>query len=42
MHSFTIIVITTENQAELAFEGTSSGESKDFQVFSLGSKVSYV
>ncbi|CAM9660137.1 unnamed protein product [Pylaiella littoralis] len=41
VHRFSIYLVTAENQAELAFEGESSGTTKHFQVFSLGDKASF-
>lgn len=41
VHRFSIYLVTAENQAELAFEGESSGKTKHFQVFSLGDKASF-
>lgn len=39
-HKISIFLVTAENQAELAYEGVSSGTTRDFQIFSLGDKVS--
>ncbi|CAM9458444.1 unnamed protein product [Ectocarpus sp. 6 AP-2014] len=39
VHKFSIYLVTTENQAELVYEGESSGETKHFQTFSFGEKA---
>lgn len=41
VHKFSIYLVTAENQAELVFEGKSSGKTKHFQTFSLGDKASF-
>lgn len=39
-HKFRIYLVTKDNQAEIVYEGESSGDTKEFQIFSLGAKAS--
>lgn len=40
-HKFGIYLVTKDSQADLVFEGESSGDTKQFQIFSLGDQASF-
>lgn len=41
VYTFSIFLVTAEDQAELVYEGVSSGTTKDLEIFDLGSKASF-